>query len=134
MLTVAVPDSTSTIVNASTFCIASTSFNPEKFNTLLQVMIKRYLENLDPTKALEVYLSIHTTGNYQTFQEVSFPDSSVAAEGSVLKELSDILGPETVIRDVVYSLEQSNNQTVKIQCIGYSLECNAVEKESDYFL
>lgn len=97
MLTTTVPDTTSTVVNASTFCIASTSFNPEKFNTLLQLMIKRYLENLDPTKALEAYLSIHTTGNYQNFQEASFPDSSVAAEGSVLKELSDILGPEVVI-------------------------------------
>lgn len=109
MLTTTVPDTTSTVVNASTFCIASTSFNPEKFNTLLQLMIKRYLENLDPTKALEAYLSIHTTGNYQNFQEASFPDSSVAAEGSVLKELSDILGPEVVMGAIVYSLLQINN-------------------------
>ena len=100
MLTMAVPDSTSTVVNSSTFCISSTSFNPEKFQALLDLMMKRYLENLDPTKALEAYLSIHTTGIYQTFQDASFPESSVAGYGSVLKELADILGPEMVNRYV----------------------------------
>ena len=96
MLTMPVPDNISTVVNSSTFCISSTSFNPEKFQVLLELMLKRYLENLDPTKALEAYLSIHTTGSFQTFQDASFPESSVAGFGSVLKELADILGPEMV--------------------------------------
>ncbi len=88
-------------VESFSICLVTKSFNPEKFNCILRLLVDQYVKSGDPTKVLEGYLSIHTTGKYSNaagnFSEVSFKDENVVKFESNLKDLVQKIGVEIVI-------------------------------------
>lgn len=90
-------------VRAASLCVVCRNWNPEKWNAVLQVLFEQYSSstNSDPTKILEGYLSITTTGHFSnaagTVALSSYSDANVAAHVNVLKELVVALGVEAVV-------------------------------------
>jgi hypothetical protein len=90
-------------VSSASICACTRSFNPEKFNAFLMVLFEQYLHNGDPTKILEGYLSIHTTGNFSnqagTFDTSLYKDDTLAlsSNSTCLQELNDMLGIEFAV-------------------------------------
>ena len=87
ILTFAVADSIDTVVLHSSICIATNIFNPEKYNEQLNCMRRGYLDGnaLDPTKVLEVYLAVHSTGKYLNYDTKNYPDEAAFDYNSILK-------------------------------------------------
>ena len=94
ILTHSVSDSISRDVTNASIVLVTNLFNPERFNAQLDFMHKGYIETLDPTKALEVYLRICVSGKFESYQDANYVS---CADISVLKELFDILGQEFII-------------------------------------
>jgi len=96
------PTAFANIASASC-CVITKSFNPEKWNAVLQVLFEQYgsSSNADPTKILEGYLSLVTIGSFSnaagTVALSSFPDADVYNQCNVVKDLVVMLGIETVI-------------------------------------
>lgn len=91
-------------VTSASICACTRSFNPEKFYAFLMVLFEQYLSNGDPTKILEGYLSIHTTGNFSnsagTFDTSLYKDNdalTLATNSTSLQELNDMLGIEFAV-------------------------------------
>ena len=90
-------------ITSASCCVLAKSFNPEKWNAVLQVLFEQYgsSSNADPTKILEGYLSLVTTGHFSnaagTVALSSFPDADVCNQCNVVKDLVAMLGIETVI-------------------------------------
>lgn len=91
-------------VSSASICACTRSFNPEKYNAFLMVLFEQYLPNGDPTKILEGYLSIHTTGNFSnqagTFDVSLYKDNDalkLASNSTCLQDLSEMLGVEFVV-------------------------------------
>ena len=99
ILTFPVPDSVDTVVLHSSICIVTNTFNPEKYNAQLECMRRGYSDGvaLDPTKALEVYLSVHTTGKFKNYDGENYPDETACSHNSILKDLFLLFGAEFVI-------------------------------------
>ena len=51
-------------IKAASLVVVTKTFNPEKFNALLQILFQQYSQTGDPTKVLEGVLSVTTTGNF----------------------------------------------------------------------
>jgi len=91
-------------VTSASICACTRNFNPEKFYAFLMVLFEQYLHNGDPTKILEGYLSIHTTGNFsnqaETFDTSLYKDNdalTLSSGSTCLQELSDMLGIEFAV-------------------------------------
>lgn len=90
-------------VPSASCCLITKNFNPEKWNAMLLVLFEQYSSssNADPTKILEGYLSVVTTGNFSnaagTVDISAFPDSDADKHTNVLKELCMMLGIEAVV-------------------------------------
>jgi len=88
------------VENASV-CIICRSFNPEKYYALSQILFEQYSGTGDPTKLLEGFLSVHTTGNFSnlagTFDMTSYKDTDAYTRISMLSELNTMLGVEMVL-------------------------------------
>ena len=99
ILTFPVPDSVDTVVLHSSICIATNTFNPEKYNAQLEHMQRGYLdgEALDPTKVLEVYLAVHSTGKFKNYDSNNYLDETACSCNSILRDLFQLLGTEFVI-------------------------------------
>jgi hypothetical protein len=83
----------------------------------LDLMQQQYLSNkLDPTKVLEVYLTIHTTGEYNSYRSKPFPPEEALLRVSAMKDLASSLGPEFVILWNAMLLRK------RILCISDNLE------------
>eukprot|EP01038_Epipyxis_sp_PR26KG_P004438 gene4438-6277_t len=54
------------IVDQVFMIISAKTFNPEKFNSILMLSNECYQSTADPTKVLEIYLSLYTTGKYSS--------------------------------------------------------------------
>lgn len=82
-------------------CLSSKSFNPEKFSSLLNLLVHQYKVSADPTKVLEGYLSVNTTGKFTSpvgsFALGNFKDESVNRFPSVIKEMTGMLDNEIVL-------------------------------------
>ena len=88
-------------------CIVCKEFQPEKFQTMITILLEQYEISGDPTKILEIILSLHATGKYKTFDMSTYnpitnsnnmisPNPAYLAN-SVLKELIDMLGVDVSI-------------------------------------
>lgn len=88
------------IENASV-CIICRTFNPEKYYALCQILIEQYIGTGDPTKLLEGFLSVHTTGNFSnlagTFDMTAYKDTDAYTRVSILSELNAMLGVDMVL-------------------------------------
>jgi hypothetical protein len=100
-LTMPVSKEIVTDVLSASIVIVSKSFNPEKFNSLAVILFEQYSSTGDPTKILEGYLSVHTSGNFSnkagTFDVSLFKDDDALLNVSCLKELATSLGVEFTV-------------------------------------
>lgn len=97
-------DSIPDVLTASLVSVSKV-FYPEKFHQLLKLLMYQYINtNGDPTKILEGYLSIFTTGSFTnkigSFLTSSYNDDdaiSAAVSSNTIKELIDSFGQEIII-------------------------------------
>lgn len=84
-------------------CVVCKDFQPDKYQAMLTLFMDQYEKTGDPTKVLEVILSIHATGKYNKFDNQDFVTASPTAPNpaflntSALKELIDMLGVDVAI-------------------------------------
>lgn len=92
-----------TDINSITIVIITKTFQPEKYYKLAEVFIQQYLDYPgDPTKLLEVYLSIFTNGNFQhpklgLYDLNKFSNDDAYLSVSCLKDLITSFGMEIVL-------------------------------------
>ena len=93
-------------IPSGSVCVISKNFNPEKWFAVLQVLFEQYSSssNSDPTKILEGYLSLITTGHFSnaagTVALASFADvdaTSNQTQTNTMKDLVSMLGIEAVV-------------------------------------
>jgi hypothetical protein len=90
-------------IPSASVCVITKNFNPEKWLQVLQVLFEQYSSSTsDPTKILEGYLSIITTGHFSnsagTVELASFSDADVVKQpSSAIKDLCSSLGIEAVV-------------------------------------
>jgi hypothetical protein len=81
-------------------CVVAKIFNCEKFDALLNILTTQYASSGDPTKILEGYLSVGTTGKFSnaggSFVVANYKDDQVSRFDSCVKNLVQLLGPEVV--------------------------------------
>lgn len=81
-------------------CIASKIFNPERYQLLLTIFMEQYVTSGDPTKVLEGFLSVFTTGKFSnsagSYDAASFKDTSAFIAVSEMQDISRMLGVESV--------------------------------------
>lgn len=101
MLTLPARSEVQPFVVQISICIVTKAFNPEKFTSILQIFYEQYVGTADPTKILEAYLSINTTGSYTnrigTFDNSQYRDTDAFAVESALSDLAKMLSVDTVI-------------------------------------
>lgn len=82
-------------------CITSKQYNPERFYSLLKLFFDQYATTFDPTKVLESYLSIFTTGKFSnneiSFSYNNFKDEDAFLSESCMHDLVSSLGVDAVI-------------------------------------
>lgn len=88
-------------VTSASMCISSRTYDPEKYSKLCTMLAEQYRETGDPTKILEGYLSIHSTGKFinkiGTYDSASFKDTDPILAVTCLKDLVAMLGIEFVV-------------------------------------
>lgn len=88
-------------VESVSLCLVSKIYNPEKYEAMINILIEQYLTTGDPTKLLEGYLSVYTTGKFSkgklSFDMDSYVDSKAMIAGSCLKDISRMLGVDAVV-------------------------------------
>lgn len=93
-------------IPSASVCVVTKNFNPERWNAVLLVLFEQYScsPNADPTKILEGYLSIITTGHFSnaagTVALSGFSDADAISAKSgfnVLQDLAAQLGVEAVV-------------------------------------
>ncbi len=91
-----ISNSVKSSVTFASICLLSKSFHPEKFNAQLKLMAEQY-KNLDPTKVLEVYLAILTTGTFQSYKDSDYENSDQLDFGSFNNDLINEIQGDFVI-------------------------------------
>lgn len=83
----------------SYLCVVTRTFNPEKFFAMAACLLPKYEKDGSPTKILEGFLSIHTTGKYGSFdsRDSSYSDPSAPLKFSVLHDIVSMLGLQCVV-------------------------------------
>lgn len=82
----------------SSLCIISRTFNPEKFSKMGTVLHGAYDKSSDPTKILEGFLSVHTTGKCAGYDPAEFDASKAKkSDGCAMKELIGIAGMDIAV-------------------------------------
>ncbi len=84
-------------VKESSVCLVSKLFHPERFEALAGVLFEQYAPALDPTKVLEGFLSVFTTGLYKSYDGASFNAVDPYLAVSSIRDIFSNLGMETVI-------------------------------------
>jgi hypothetical protein len=74
-------------ITASSLCVVTKVFNPEKYQALLEVLHEQFLSSGDPTKILEGYLSVYASGKFKSFDMSSFQDSDAMLAVSCVKDI-----------------------------------------------
>lgn len=88
-------------LNGASLCIITRSFNPEKHQKMLDVLAEQYLTTADPTRMLEAYLSIYTTGQFSNakgaFKSAEYDDDSAIRSNCKLMDLINTFESDSVI-------------------------------------
>jgi hypothetical protein len=88
-------------LNGMSLCLITRSFNPEKNQNLLELLAHQYVSTGDPTKILEGYLSVYTTGVFKnskgSFKAADFDDEKALLSNCNLSELIGTFEADTVI-------------------------------------
>lgn len=88
-------------LNGISLCLVSRSFNPEKNQHFLDVLAEQYISTGDPTRILEAYLSVYTTGTFtnqkRSFKAADYNDEKALFMNSNLTDLINIFETDTVI-------------------------------------
>ena len=88
-------------ISSVSLCLISRSFNPEKFRSMLDILIHQHLSTGDPSRILEGYLSIFTTGTFTnsrgSFKAALFNDSDALRANCKLRDIVNIFESDAVI-------------------------------------
>lgn len=88
-------------LNGMSLCLITRSFNPEKNQNLLELLAHQYISSGDPTKILEGYLSVYTTGLFTnakgSFKATAYDDEKALQGSSKLTDLIGLFEADTVI-------------------------------------
>jgi hypothetical protein len=101
VLTLASSQSVDPNLSSVSLCLITKSFNPEKFRSMLDILIYQHVSTGDPSRILEGYLSIFTTGSFTnsrgSFKASSFNDSEALRANCKLREIVNIFESDGVI-------------------------------------
>jgi len=95
-----VPVKFGNIVKAASLGLVSSTFNPEKWHTVLKLLLQQYLDNDgEPVKILEAYLALMTQGKFGGFDvnDPALADTRSLLAVGVLKEMWCDFGFDTII-------------------------------------
>jgi len=81
-------------VTAVSISIVSEIFNPSKFEILIGIFQKLYLEKYSPLSILESYLSVFTTGKTLSFNDADFDNKRAFI--SPVKEIFSLFGTDAI--------------------------------------
>ena len=94
------PVRTNAVVKEASLGVLVSSFNPEKWEKVLQVLLQQYLDNKgEPVKILEAYLSLLTQGKFGNvlMNDVTLSDEKAYLAVGCLKDIWNDLGFDTII-------------------------------------
>lgn len=88
-------------LSGMSLCLVTRSFNPEKHQCLLDLFAHQYVTTGDPTKVLQGFLSVYTTGLFSnekgSFKAADFDDDRALTTNCKLMELIETFESDTVI-------------------------------------
>jgi hypothetical protein len=93
------PSSPDPNITGITLCLVSRTFDPDKHAAILSVLIQQHEVSGDPTKILEGFLSIVTTGSFSnsqgSFNAANFTPEKSTVKAVKLNELVSVFGADT---------------------------------------
>jgi len=95
-----VPVKSGNVVKAASLGLVCTSFNPEKWQTVLKLLLQQYLDNNgEPVKILEAYLALMTQGKFGGFDanDPEMVDTKAPLAVGTLKDMWCDFGFDTII-------------------------------------
>jgi hypothetical protein len=124
-------------ITKTSLCVVTKVFNPEKYQSLLDVLLEQYITSGDPTKILEAYLSVYATGKYAnkggSYDISTFKDSSAMLAVSEMLEISRMLGLETIILWNAILLKKrilvTSDNVIKLQAVMRTLPQFAIHRQ-----